>query len=145
MKKIITIIVLFAGILANAQTGSIKVTITGVKQSKGKVQICLYKSAETFLKEDEVFKKATIEASIEKCSFVFQSVPVGDYAIFAYWDENENGKLDKNFIGIPKEEVGFSQNVVGSMGPPNFNEASFIVKDNNTTELVIYIKKASHL
>lgn len=144
MKKIITIILLFAGILANAQTGNIKITIPGVKQAKGKVQICLYKSADSFLNEDEIFKKATIDASIAKSSFLFQSVAVGDYAILAYWDENANGKLDKNFMRIPKEEVGFSQNVMGSLGPPNFEDASFTVKEDYTTELVIYIKKPSH-
>lgn len=144
MKKIITILLLFAGILANAQTGNIRITIPGVKQANGKVQICLYKSADSFLKEDEIFKKATIVASIAKSSFTFQSIPVGDYAIFVYWDENENDKMDTNFIGIPKEEVGFSRNAIGSFGPPSFEDASFTVAEKNTSELVINIKKPSH-
>jgi uncharacterized protein (DUF2141 family) len=49
----------------------------------------------------------------------------GTYAIAVYHDENSNGKLDSNFIGIPREGVGFSNNAKGHMGPPKFDAAAF--------------------
>ena len=42
-------------------------------------------------------------------------------------DANENEKLDTNFLGIPKEQFGFSNDAKGSFGPPSFESASFEV------------------
>ena len=42
-------------------------------------------------------------------------------------DANENKKLDKNFIGIPKEQYGFSNNAMGAFSAPTFEQAKFIV------------------
>ncbi|MNT83012.1 hypothetical protein D3C72_2228260 [compost metagenome] len=44
-----------------------------------------------------------------------------------YHDENNNGKLDKNFIGMPKEPVACSNNAKGFMGPPKYEDAKFII------------------
>jgi acyl-CoA reductase-like NAD-dependent aldehyde dehydrogenase/uncharacterized protein (DUF2141 family) len=52
-------------------------------------------------------------------------LPPGRYAVSVYLDENGNHQLDKNWIGIPKEPVGASNNPKGSMGPPHFDECSF--------------------
>jgi len=54
-------------------------------------------------------------------------IPAGTYVIGYYIDVNENEKLDTNFIGIPKEEYGFSNNARGTFGPPSFESASFIL------------------
>ncbi|MEO6911287.1 MAG: aldehyde dehydrogenase family protein, partial [Edaphobacter sp.] len=50
----------------------------------------------------------------------------GRYAVAVYLDVNGNHKLDKRFLGIPKEPVGASNNPKGHMEPPHFNECSFI-------------------
>ena len=52
-------------------------------------------------------------------------VPSGTYAIGLYIDANENEKMDTNFLGIPKEQFGFSNDAKGSFGPPSFESASF--------------------
>jgi acyl-CoA reductase-like NAD-dependent aldehyde dehydrogenase/uncharacterized protein (DUF2141 family) len=52
-------------------------------------------------------------------------LPPGRYAVSVYLDENGNHQLDKNWIGIPKEPVGVSNNPKGRMGPPHFDECSF--------------------
>ena len=56
--------------------------------------------------------------------FVFTGLPPGRYAIAIYHDENGNGVMDKNFIGIPSEGFGFSRNARGFAGPPSFNAAA---------------------
>ena len=50
-------------------------------------------------------------------------IPPGTYAVKLHIDENENGKLDTNFIGIPKEQYGISNNVLFL----NFKAASFVI------------------
>lgn len=56
---------------------------------------------------------------------VFRSVPKGSYALSAFHDQNANGKLDTNFIGLPIEDYGASRNARGTFGPPSFDDAKF--------------------
>ena len=50
-------------------------------------------------------------------------LPAGDYAVAAIHDENSNHKLDRNFIGIPKEGFGFANNPRVALSAPPFNAA----------------------
>ena len=56
------------------------------------------------------------------------NLPEGTYAIALFIDANENLKIDKNFLGIPKEQFGFSNNVMGTLSGPSFEQAKFQVK-----------------
>ena len=60
-----------------------------------------------------------------------EGVPAGEYALLVYYDENDNGKIDKNFIGIPKEPLGFS-NRYKPKGPPSFSRAAFTLTEDET-------------
>lgn len=51
----------------------------------------------------------------------------GIYAVKVFHDVNDNGLLDTNWIGIPKEPYGFSNDAMGTFGPPSFVQASFKV------------------
>lgn len=57
------------------------------------------------------------------------NIPDGEYAMVFFIDANENEKLDKNFIGIPKEQYGFSNNAMGAFSAPTFEQAKFTVLD----------------
>ncbi|MBW7469501.1 MipA/OmpV family protein [Marinobacter sp. M216] len=69
-------------------------------------------------------------------SYVLPDVPTGKIAVLAYLDENDNGALDKNFIGIPREPVGLSNNYQPK-GPPSFRNAAFTVREEETATLDI--------
>lgn len=56
---------------------------------------------------------------------LFTNLNPGVYAVSTFHDENSNAKLDTNFLGIPKENYGFSNNASQPFGPPSFKEASF--------------------
>ena len=56
------------------------------------------------------------------------NLPEGTYAIALFVDANENLKIDKNFLGIPKEQYGFSNNAMGKLSGPSFEQAKFQVK-----------------
>ena len=58
------------------------------------------------------------------------NLPEGTYAIALFIDANENLKIDKNFLGIPKEQYGFSNNAMGRLSGPSFEQAKFQVKGN---------------
>ena len=56
---------------------------------------------------------------------VVEGLAPGSYAVSVIHDENGNRRLDKNFVGIPTEGVGFSHNPRVTFGPPAFARASF--------------------
>ena len=64
------------------------------------------------------------DVKIGTASYQFE-IPDGIYAIGIFVDTNNNNKMDRNFLGIPKEQYGFSNNAKGSFGPPSFKDASF--------------------
>ena len=59
------------------------------------------------------------------------NLPEGIYAIALFIDANKNMKIDKNFLGIPKEQYGFSNNAMGNLSGPSFEQAKFQVKGNS--------------
>jgi uncharacterized protein (DUF2141 family) len=64
-----------------------------------------------------------------------RNVKPGSYSIAVFHDTNGNGKLDRNFIGLPNEPYGFS-NDTGRRGPPNFEAARIVVKEPSTTIVI---------
>jgi uncharacterized protein (DUF2141 family) len=51
----------------------------------------------------------------------------GRYAVVVYHDENDNHKFDRNWIGLPTEGFGVSNNPTFHLAPPNFEESAFDV------------------
>lgn len=60
-------------------------------------------------------------------TFNFKGLEQGTYAVSIFHDENSNGELDANFLGIPKEPYAFSNNAKGYFGPPSFEQCKFEV------------------
>jgi uncharacterized protein (DUF2141 family) len=114
---------------SRAQPGSansIKVIVVGLRSNDGEVDCALFNSASGFPDHlDKAIK--TIKSKIEDGRAVceFEDVASGDYAVSEFQDENGNGKLDRNFIGMPKEGVGASNDATGHMGPPKYDDARF--------------------
>lgn len=63
----------------------------------------------------------------------FPRTAAGTYAIKVFHDVNGNGTIDTNWMGIPNEPYGFSNDAMGTFGPPGFNAASFVVGPKVTT------------
>ena len=63
----------------------------------------------------------------------------GEYAIAVFVDLNGNGKMDKNFFGIPKEQYGFSNNVMGRMSAPTFDQAKFTITEPTLQNITLRI------
>ena len=108
-------------------TNIIHVQIDGLRNDKGQVFCSLYSSADGFPKDAEKAMAHTTAAIRNKqavCEFV-GIAPNATYAVSVFHDENSNGKLDTNFMGIPREGVGASNGAKGHFGPPKFDAAAF--------------------
>ena len=117
-----------------AQTGNIKVVVKGIKVVEGSLLASIFNSADGFPEDaKKSFSSLTVKLSGNPQSFYFQNIPFGNYAIAVVHDKNTNGTFDKNFLGIPKEGYGVSNNIKG-LSAPGFNEASFRI---DSKELVL--------
>jgi uncharacterized protein (DUF2141 family) len=97
-----------------------------VRDDRGQVGCALFNSAKGFPTDSSAAvqrKWCAIEKTESACQF--EPVPAGTYAVACFHDENKNGKLDKNLLGIPSEGSVASNNAKGSMGPPSFEDAKF--------------------
>lgn len=114
-----------------APKASLSVTVTNVPKVEGVMRFALFARAEGFREESAAIDKGLVTVKSLSATHVFQQVPPGRYAVAVYHDANNNGKLDTNFLGIPTESYGFSNNVMGTFGPPSFLDASFLVESSN--------------
>ena len=82
------------------------------------------------------YRTKSLPLSAGRVEVLFKKIPYGIYAVGVLHDENANGMLDKNFIGMPKEGTGASNDALGKMGPPSFQDAKFVV---NAETVIIQI------
>jgi uncharacterized protein (DUF2141 family) len=133
MLKIITTIAFFICSLLSAQNVNLTVSVSGLKSNTGMVKVGLYNSDSTFLKS--TYKSITSEIKNNGATVTFVGIPKGDYGISTYQDENSNGKLDKNMIGIPSEDFACSNNAKGFMGPPKYEDAKFNIDKDSKIDI----------
>jgi uncharacterized protein (DUF2141 family) len=108
------------------ETSTLTVEVTGLSPATGNVILSLYNKAEGFPQSAEAtFHTASMPVKGGKVSIPLIKTPNGTYAIAFFHDANGNGKMDYNFVGLPKEGYGFSNDAMGSFGPPSFKAASF--------------------
>lgn len=139
MKNLILIaLFIFGGILstkAQQETYTLTVHISGLKSDKGSVLIAVYNNEDSFLKKE--LRGDDVLISKKNATVVFKNVPKGTYAVSFFHDENGNKKLDTNFMGIPKEKYGCSNNAKGFMGPPKYNDAKFSLQGNLSINIAL--------
>lgn len=118
-------------------TSSLVIQIKGLKNTNGKVDIALYNSSAGFNNPAQAFKAVFIPIDAIPLEILFDSLPPGDYAFAVFHDENSNQNLDQNFLGIPKEGFGFSNNASGSFGPPSYDNAKFNIPSKSKVTQII--------
>ncbi len=106
---------------------SLNIKVSNIKKNNGKIIVEIYNSRTSWLKAP--YRKMVLAANENVQTASFQ-VPYGRYAVTVYQDVNVNGETDMNFIGIPKEPVGFGNNYK-PFGEPKFESASVEFKETS--------------
>jgi uncharacterized protein (DUF2141 family) len=104
---------------------ALTVRINGLSNDRGSVAVALFASADAF--PDQKRALAGQLAKIEKgrAAVRFAGLRPGTYAVAVLHDENQNSKMDFNFLGMPLEGYGFSNDASAPFGPPSFKAAAF--------------------
>lgn len=119
-----------------AQQASLSVKITQIASAKGKIMVALFLQSQGFPSDHQkAHKLYQVPAKPGELSISFAHLPAGDYAIAIYHDENGDGKLNTNALGIPKEGYGFSNNVRPKFSAPKFESAAFKVAGATQTQI----------
>ncbi len=108
-----------------ATTATVTVTVKGIKSRDGTVRVAIFTGSKGFpSKDDSLLVRQVSKIKDNTVKVVFEDVPYGEYALAAHHDENGNGLLDTNFVGMPKEGYGVSKDAVkGRLGPPKYDDA----------------------
>lgn len=129
--------IIFNFLFISTKAANINICISDIDETKKAcLWIGLYNQKEGFPKPEKAAEVKYIEVLNTEMQLKFENLIPGEYAVIVFHDENRNKKFDANFMHIPLEGYGFSQNPK-FFGPPQFDKAKFII---NNKDLIIRIK-----
>lgn len=115
--------------------GNLIIEITDFESDDGQAIISIFNSEETWPKV--AINKVYQEIKNNKCIVEFENLPFGYYGVAVIHDDNNNSEMDTNFLGIPSEDYGFSNDAEPSFGPASWEDAKFSI---DKPEVAIKIK-----
>jgi uncharacterized protein (DUF2141 family) len=118
----------------SGQVGELTLVVKNVVPSQGEVRIALFDSKKTYTKTP--VHAAVVKVKNGAAEWSVNELKPGEFAIALYHDANGDGKMNKNIIGLPKEDYGFSNNASGKFGPPSWRKAKFTVSRGTTKHTI---------
>jgi len=103
--------------------GTITVRIEALRNDNGTVYVSLFDNKKAFGDNKGAVVSVQARPANRTAVVMLDNVAPGRYALSFIHDENDNKKLDTNWIGIPKEGFGYSKDAMGKFGPPKFDDA----------------------
>jgi uncharacterized protein (DUF2141 family) len=119
-----------------AETTDVIVRVVDADPAAGTLEISLFNSAETFLKEPYLQTSGAVNEDGTHVAR-FGKVPPGEYAVVVVHDENGNGKLDTGFLGFGGESYAYSNDAHPLFGRPSFDEVKFAVDADTRVEITL--------
>ena len=114
-----------------ARAGDLIVEVTEIRNDRGLIRLALHNDPEEF-PEGERFSGFDEPAKPGSIVVTMKDIPAGRYAAALLHDENRDGGMNTNFIGLPLEGFGFSRDARVLLGPPTFEAAAFEVPHEGT-------------
>ena len=119
----------------NVSADELTINLSG-QTKEGVLSLAIYDNAQAYnysvkgekRSEEGIFSGVETFIELKESHEFIINLPEGIYAIALFVDVNKNLKIDKNFLGIPKEQFGFSNNAMGKLSAPSFEQAKFEVR-----------------
>jgi uncharacterized protein (DUF2141 family) len=122
------------GQIAAEPSHDLTVVISGGIPRTGQVLVTLFNSSQSYMRESHREEQAPVDDG-GRSTMVFVALPATDYAVSVVYDRDSDGELDTNFVGIPTEAFGFSNNATAFFGPPDWDAARFALQGDLTIEI----------
>ena len=129
------------GVLAasDAQGYTLTIVADGVSTSKGVVGVLIFRSSAGWPEDSAAaFRAQSVPAKPGSTTVAVAGLPPGIYAVVVLHDENQNMRLDRNWMGIPKEQWGMSENPHVGMSAPHFSQAEFRLAGDMTIRVLLH-------
>jgi uncharacterized protein (DUF2141 family) len=140
-KRILFLLLFIGSITVKAQ--NIELTITGIRSTKGLVVIGIFKDDRSYQEEKTYMTKTYNKKRVSKGKMVVKfNLEPGTYGFTLLDDENSDGKMNYNFLGLPKEGFGFSNYEFSGLSKPKFDVFKFVLYKNRTRKIVM---KVAHM
>jgi uncharacterized protein (DUF2141 family) len=127
VASLVTVVLFISNTITAQENLSITATVVNVTSDAGKVSFALYNKENFRVKPLQAISSEIKEG---KSIAVFTDIPDGEYTIICFHDKNDNNKIDFATNGMPLENYGASNNVM-NYGPPNYEDAKFILADKS--------------
>lgn len=129
MRHAVLALSLSAIITQAASAADLTVAVTNLKAPTGELRWVLFDSAESYAADEDPVLSARNRVDGDRIRLTVHDLPPGRYAVKLFHDENGNGELDSNVVGLPTEGYGFSNNA-GRFGPPSFEDAAVMLEED---------------
>lgn len=124
-------------LLPEARAGEIRLKLEDAPP-RGTLVALVYRDADSFGDFRQAYRR--VDFANQTDDYRITDLPDGDYAVLLFWDENGNGRLDRNFIGIPREPVALTNNY-RPKGPPSFRRASVTVEGDQSVSQTLTLDR----
>ena len=124
-------------------TGTIEVVVEGLTAENALVEVNLWQGADGWLDRDSDasrYRTSSVQGVAGTAQAVFEAVPHGDYAVTAYQDDNDNGRLDQGMFRLPKERLGFSNGLRPRFAAPAYEDAA-VYLENDLLQVRIHLHR----
>jgi uncharacterized protein (DUF2141 family) len=119
------------------EKGDVVVYVSNIKNSRGNVKAALFKGVESYeSKKATPVAKARAFIQNGKAVITFKDIPYGEYTVKVFHDENDDVKVNTNWMGIPTEGFGISNNAIGTFGPQSYDKAKFFLKQSSVNQYI---------
>ena len=120
--------------------GTLEITLDNVTSNDGRIMVEVLQGEAEFKGDAPATMSITQRASTGTMRFQANGLPPGEYAVRIMHDKNNNGELDSNLVGMPREPWAMSNNAKGNFGPPKWADVKFPV-DNGTSQQTITLNR----
>lgn len=122
---------------AFGQTKNLDISVKGIEDIQGEMVVLVFDNPDNFPKDQKLAKIYKFRVTGKEMTLSVKGIPDQDVAIFIYHDKDSNGKCNQNFIGMPTERIGFSNNIRPKLKAPKFEEAK-VSKETTKISIEIY-------
>jgi uncharacterized protein (DUF2141 family) len=137
-KGIIFLLFFIGSLTVKAQ--NIEVLITGIRSTNGQITIGIFKDDRSYQEEKTFLTKTFKKTGISKGQMVVKfDLEPGTYGLTLLDDENNDGKMNYSFFGIPQEGFGFSNYEYSGLRKPKFDVFKFVLNKNQKLKIIMKV------